>query len=145
MLYLGVWKPFCCCSCYYLPRISPLDKTGNWRPRSLCISVLTLKIHIWIHCNAWWNLMQEVQSWQNFQIILICKHFIWMNTVATYPRAIICFYSATLKQQAQCNIKVDIYPCCNAVCLPNMWMPNYYWTAILNSSTFNYLQLTLNL
>ena len=36
-----------------------LDKTENWRPGILCISVLTKNFHSWIHCNPWsnpWNL-----------------------------------------------------------------------------------------
>ena len=38
-----------------------LVKTVNWRPGTLCILFWPKNVHVWIHCNTWSNLMQEIQ------------------------------------------------------------------------------------
>ena len=89
MSYFGsVCRTFCCCSCYCLPRTSFLEE----KARNSSISVWPRNFPLWIHCNTWSNLTQEIQflefmggsnltyAHSNY---LICMHFIQINTVSS--------------------------------------------------------------
>ena len=63
MFYFGTCKTFCGCSCYCLPRTSFLE---SWSQELLHLCDQKC-FQIWIPCNTWSNLMQEIQflGWSN--------------------------------------------------------------------------------
>ena len=69
-----LWRTFCCCSCYYLSRISLLDKKENWTPgrNSWHFCSGQQIFHFWIHCNTRSNLMQLNNSWNLWADVTWC-------------------------------------------------------------------------
>ena len=101
VLYYGVPMTFCCCSWYCLSRISLLDKTENWRPRSLCISALNKKIS---RLNP---LYSEAMAWSSYIVFLplhvmsnVCYTFGPQEAPASYRHT---WSPSLLSKQSQFN------------------------------------------
>ena len=60
--YFGVWKTFCCYSCYCL---SLLDKTDNWKPG-------TLKT-IFTFVNTWFKIFNFLNLWVDLTCTMVNK------------------------------------------------------------------------